>query len=72
MISPSQDSYPTPENSLRSKATEQEDIISQTQSELLELIRVTPDEALESWQKPPIRLGEWSNTLESEICRFLW
>lgn len=49
-----------------------QDVIYQTQSELLALVRVAPDEAIENWQKEPIRLGDWSHTLESEICRFLW
>ncbi len=54
---------------LRSRSTEQ-DVIHQIQSELLALIRVTPDETVD-WQKP-IRFGDWSSTLENEISRFLW
>lgn len=68
MVAPSQDT-PTPGTIRRS--TEQ-DVIHQIQSELLELIRVTPDEAIEGWQKAPIRFGDWSSTLENEISRFLW
>lgn len=70
MVSPSQDSTPTP-STLRSRLTEQ-DVIQQIQSELLGLIRIAPDETIESWQKAPIRLGDWSSTLENEISRLLW
>ncbi len=70
MVSPSQDSTPTP-GTLRSRLTEQ-DVIQQIQSELLGLIRIAPDETIESWQKAPIRLGDWSSTLENEISRLLW
>lgn len=69
MASPSQDT-PTPD-ALRSRSTEQ-DVIHQIQSELLALIRVTPDEGIDSWQQASIRLGDWSSTLETEISRFLW
>lgn len=69
MVSPSQDT-PTPD-ALRSRSTEQ-DVIHQIQSELLTLIRVTPDEAIDNWQQAPISLGDWSSTLETEISRFLW
>lgn len=70
MVSPSQDSTPT-QSTLRSRLTEQ-DAIRQIQSELLGLIRIAPDETIESWQKAPIRLGDWSSTLENEISRLLW
>lgn len=69
MVSPFQDASPisgTPRTS-----TEQ-DVIHQIQSELLALIRVAPDETIASWQKTPIRLGNWSSTLENEISSFLW
>jgi len=69
MVSPSQDT-PTPDT-LRSRSTEQE-VIHQIQSELLTLIRVTPDERIDSWQQASIRLGDWDSTLETEISRFLW
>lgn len=69
MASPSQDT-PTPDT-LQSRSTEQ-DVIHQIQSELLTLIRVTPDEGIDSWQQASTRLGDWSSTLESEISRFLW
>ncbi|MBW4638732.1 MAG: hypothetical protein KME05_10950 [Gloeocapsa sp. UFS-A4-WI-NPMV-4B04] len=69
MVSPSQDT-PTLDT-LRSRSTEQ-DVIHQIQSELLTLIRVTPDEAIDSWQQASISLGNWSSTLETEISRFLW
>lgn len=70
MVLPSQDSTPTP-GKLRSRSTEQ-DVIHQIHSELLALVRIALDEAIESWQKAPVRLGDWSSTLESEIHRFLW
>lgn len=69
MASPSQDT-PTPDT-LRSRSTEQ-DVIYQIQSELLALIRVTPDEAIDNSQQASLSLGDWSSTLESEISRFLW
>ena len=69
MVSPSQDT-PTPDT-LRSRSTEQ-DVIHQIQSELLTLIRVTPDEGIDSWQQTSLRVGDWSSTLETEISRFLW
>lgn len=69
MASPSQDT-PTPDT-LRSRSTEQ-DVIHQIQSELLALIRVTPDEGIDNWQQASISLGDWSSTLETEISRFLW
>ena len=69
MVSPSQDSTPT-KGTLSSSSTEQ-DVIHQIQSELLGLIRITPDENID-WQKAPLDLGDWSSTLESEISRFLW
>ena len=68
MVSPSQDT-PTPDT-LRSRSTQ--DVIHQIQSELLTLIRVTPDEAIDSWQQTSLRVGDWSSTLETEISRFLW
>lgn len=67
MVSP-QDSTPT-QGTLSSRSTEQ-DVIHQIQSELLALIRITPDENID-WQTP-LDLGDWSSTLESEISRFLW
>jgi len=70
MISPSQDSTPTP-SKLRQSLTEQ-DVIHEIQSELLVLARLAPDEATESWQKLPMRLGDWSGNLESEISSSLW
>ncbi len=57
-------------DTLSSRSTEQ-DVIYQIQSELLALIRITPDESIDL-QKAPLRLGDWSSTLESEISRFLW
>ena len=68
MILP-QDSTPTP-GTLRPSSTEQ-DIIYEIQLEQLTLVRVAADEATESWQKTPIRLSDWSNTLETEIYRSL-
>lgn len=71
MVLPSQDSTPTP-GKLRSRSTEQ-DVIHQLHSELLALVRIAPDDAIASWQKAPIRLGDWTySRLESEIYRFLW
>ncbi len=71
MVLPSQDSTPTP-GKLSLRSTEQ-DVIHQIHSELLALVRIAPDEAIESWQKAPIRLGYWTDsTLESEIYPFLW
>ena len=70
MISPAQNSTTKP-NTFSTKLTEQE-IIHQTQAELLALIRVSPDEAIENWQKTPVWLGDWSSRLESEINYFLW
>lgn len=70
MLLPSEHSNPKP-NKVRSIEAEQ-DVIHQIQSELLALVRVAPDEATENWQKMPIRFGDWSCTLESEICGFLW
>ncbi|WP_250124714.1 hypothetical protein [Chroococcidiopsis sp. CCMEE 29] len=70
MISPSQDSTPTP-SKLHQSLTEQ-DVIHEIQSELLLLARLAPDEATESWQKLPMRLGDWSSNLESEISSSLW
>ena len=68
MISLTQNT-PTPDP-IRSVKAEQ-DIINQMQSELLTLFRVSPDEAIETWQKLPLRVGDWSSRLESEICHFL-
>ena len=70
MVSPSEDSTPT-SGTLHPRSAKQ-DVINQIQSELLALVRVAPDEMTENWQKVPIRLGDWSGTLESEIYRFLW
>lgn len=70
MFSNSQDSTSKP-RALRPSSKEQ-DVIHQTQAELLTLIRFAPDEAMGNWQKPPLRMGGWSSTLESEICSFLW
>ena len=67
-------SYPdsTPiANTFQPKLTQQ-DVLHQTQAELLALIRVSPDEAIENWQKTPVWLGDWSSRLESEINYFLW
>jgi len=69
MVSPSEDSANTA-NQLQ-PLTEQ-DIINQTQEQLLELIRVSSDEEGKNWQKMPVRLGDWSGTLESEISQFIW
>lgn len=69
MISPSQNST-TKLNTFSTKLTEQE-IIHQTQAELVALIRISPDEAMDSWQQP-VRLGNWSGTLENEIYHLLW
>lgn len=66
MVSPSQDSTPTPETH-HPKVTEQ-DIIQQTQAQLLALIRVAPDETLER-QKIPVRFAGWS--MENEIYQIL-
>lgn len=70
MILPSEHSQPKPDSvpSMQAK----QDVIDQIQSELLALIRVSPDETTESFQTGPIRLGDWSSTLENEISRFLW
>lgn len=65
MVSPSHDSTPTPETH-HSKVTEQ-DVIQQTQAQLLALIRVAPDETLE--QKIPVRFAGWS--MENEIYQIL-
>lgn len=70
MNSPAQDSIFASET-LQPKLTEQ-DVIQQIKAELLALIRVAPDEMLENWQKAPVRFGDWSNTLENEICHLLW
>lgn len=70
MLSPSQDSTPT-QKTLRPRLR-QEDVIHQMQSELLNLVRVTPDETTENWQKLPLHIGNGSGTLESEISSFLW
>lgn len=56
---------------LHSRLTEQ-DIINQTQAQLVALIRVAPDEAMDNWQKTPVRLGDWSCHLESEIYHLIW
>lgn len=66
MVSSSHDSTPTPKTH-HSKVTEQ-DIIQQTQAELLALIRVAADETLER-QKIPIRFAGWS--MENEIYQIL-
>ena len=68
MISLSQNP-PTPDSIRLVKA--EQDTINQMQSELLTSFRVSPDEAIESWQKLPLRIGDWSSRLESEICHFL-
>lgn len=67
MILPSPNSSPTKVT----RSTSEQDLLLQIQSELLELIRVTPDEIID-WQKESIRLGDWSSTLESEISGSLW
>ena len=65
MVSHSHDSTPTPKTH-QPKVTEQ-DIIQQTQAQLLALIRVTADEMLE--QKIPVRFAGWS--MENEIYQIL-
>ena len=70
MIPPSPDSIPTPK--LLNSRSKEEVVIQQMQSELLNLVRVTPDESTDNWQQTPLRFGDWSGTLESEIGRFLW
>ncbi len=70
MVLPSEHSHPKPDIIRSTEAMQ--DVIHQIQSELLALVRVAPDETTESFQKVPIRLGDWSSTLENEICRFLW
>lgn len=67
MVLPSPDSIPTKVT----RSTSEQDLLLQIQSELLELIRVTPDESIVV-QKESIRLGDWSSTLENEISSFLW
>lgn len=67
MLLPSQNSTSTK----GSRSTSEQELILQIQSELLELIRVTPDERIVNSQET-IRLGDWSSTLESEISSFLW
>ncbi len=69
MVAPSEDSTNTA-NQLQPLT--QQDIVNQTQEQLLELIRISPDEASKNWQKIPVRLGDWSGTLESEISQFIW
>lgn len=69
MISPSQNSTTKP-NTFSTKLTEQE-IIHQTQAQLVAVIRVSPNEAMENCLQP-VRLGNWSGTLESEIYHILW
>lgn len=68
MVSPTDDSKPTT-NKLQAKLTQ--DLIQQTTTELLGLFH-SPDETSERWQKTPVRLDNWSGTLESEIYHVLW
>lgn len=70
MISPFQDSTPT-QKTIRPRLSE-EDVIDQMQSEQLSLMQAAPDENTENWQKVPLRFGDGSGTLESEISSFLW
>lgn len=70
MMSPSKNSADKPAK-LHSSLKEQ-DIINQTQAQLLASIRDTPDEAMDNWQKTPVRLGGWSSHLESEIYHLIW
>jgi hypothetical protein len=70
MMSPSEDSTLS-SNTAQPKLTEQA-LIQQIQEELLALIRVSSDEAIENLQKMPVSFGQWGSTLESEICHFLW
>lgn len=70
MMPHSQNSTDKPAN-LHSRLAEQ-DIINQTQAQLVALIRVTRDEAMDNWQKTPVRLGDWSCHLESEIYHLIW
>ena len=51
---------------------EEQDMINQTQAQLVALIRVAPDESIYNWQKTPVRLGDWSSSLESEIYHLIW
>ena len=70
MMSQSHNSTDKPAN-LHSRLAEQ-DIINQTQAQLVALIRVAPDEAIDNWQKTSVRLGDWSSNLESEIYHLIW
>lgn len=70
MLSPSQDSTPTQKT--LSPKLRQEDAIHQMQLELLNVVRLTPDDTTENWQKLPLHLGNGSGTLESEISSLLW
>jgi hypothetical protein len=56
---------------LHSRLREQ-DIINQTQAQLVASLRVAPDEAIDNWQKTSVRLGDWSSNLESEIYHLIW
>lgn len=49
----------------------EQDIINQTQAQLVASFRVAPDEALDNWQKTPARFGDWSSRLESEIYHLI-
>lgn len=69
MVSPTDDSKPTT-NKLQAKLTQ--DRIVQTKPKLSGLFHVSAQERLERWQKTPVRLDNWSGTLESEIYHALW
>ena len=48
----------------------EQDVINRMQSELLTSFRASPDEVI-SWQKLPLRMGDWSSRIENEICHLL-
>ena len=70
MVSASDDSTPTA-NTLHPESTKQ-GLLHLLQTKLLGLIQVSQDNTTESWQKNPVRLENWSGTLESEIYHVLW
>lgn len=70
MVSASDDSTPTA-NTLHPESTKQ-GLLQLFQTKLLGLIQVSQDNTTESWQKNPVRLENWSGTLESEIYHVLW
>lgn len=65
MVSPDN----TPSDQVRTST--QQDVIAQIQSESIKLIRNAAEETIDC-QKPNVRFGDWSSTLESEISRCLW